>query len=303
MPPDLRQLRYFVAIAETLNFRQAAERLHLAQPALSSSIRQLETELGVQLFERTTRSVNLTPTGELFLERARRTLETAEEAFAIGRDTTAGIAGQLRVGASPIARPHLVSALHEAWMEARPGIAVHVTEGATRPLLNLVGSGELDLAIAWCPVPEPGLLFERLRDEPVLAHVAIDHPLAEEKTVTLERLAEERVLVGSGEASRGYTQAVVNLFADAGLDPPTLADPYPDLGLLAAIEGRAVVVGSPVPARARRDLRVLEVVPPRTFPFELVWREREPSATLAAILDVARRVRDASGWLAPAARD
>ena len=297
--PDLRQLRYFVAVAETLNFRQAAENLHLAQPALSSAIRQLETELGVQLFERTTRRVALTPTGEIFLERARRTLETAEEAFSIGRDAVAGIAGQVRLGASPIARTHLVNRLLDAWTEERPGIAVHVTESASGPLLASVGSGDVDLALAWCPLEQPGLRYERLRDEPVRALVATDHPLAEQGTVTLERLAQERILVGSGEGSRGFTEAVVDLFAAEGLDPPTLADPYPDLGLLAAIEGRAVVVGSGASwQKTRRDLVVLDVVPARTLPFELIWRDREAPATVAALLAIARRLRDDERWLA-----
>lgn len=287
-----------MAVAETLNFRQAAENLHLAQPALSTAIRQLETELGVQLLERTTRSVALTPVGEVFLERARKTLAVADEAFAVGRDAAAGIAGQLRVGASPIARTALVIPLQTAWAEARPRIAVHITEAATAPLQVAVGAGELDLAIGWCPRAEAGLRYERLRDWPVMAHVATDHPLAGEETVTLARLADETILVGSGEASRGYSEAVVGMFAAEGLHPETLADPYPDLGMLAAIEGQAVVVGSPIEsARSRNDLVLLDVTPRRTFPFQLVWRDRDPSATLAAILDIARQVRDAQAWL------
>jgi DNA-binding transcriptional LysR family regulator len=290
----LRQLRYFVAVAETLNFRRAAEQLHVAQPALSKAIRQLEEQLGVQLFERTTRSVDLTTVGELFLDRARQALSSAEEAFAVGRDASVGIAGQLRIGASPIARLTVTPLLQAAWTHARPGIAVHVIESATAPLLHAVGSGELDMAVAWCPPREPGLRYERLRDEPVMAHVAIDHPLARHTTVTLARLAEETILVGSGDASRGYTEHIKTLFAAAGLLP----DPYPDLGLLAAIEGRAIVLGSPVQAvRERHDLAILEVAPQLTLPFDLVWRDRAPPATLAAIIDIARQLHDRSAWL------
>lgn len=297
MSPDLRQLRYFVAVAETLNFRRAAEDLHLAQPALSKAIRQLEEELGVQLFERTTRNVDLTPVGELFLDRARRTLSSAEEAFAVARDAAVGIVGQLRLGASPIARLGVMPVLQAAWTDAKPGIAVHVVEAATAPLLRAVRAGELDLAVGWCPSYEPGLQFERLRDEPVMAHVAVDHPLAAEDSVGLERLAQETILVGSGDASRGYTEAVTKLFADAGLAPTTLPDPYPDLGLLAAIEGRAVVLGSPVnTVRERDDLAILDVKPALTLPFDLVWADRDASATVAAILDITRRVRTSLGW-------
>ncbi len=302
MSPDLRQLRYFVAVAETLNFRKAAEDLHVAQPALSKAIRQLEQELGIQLFERTTRSVDLTTVGELFLARARQALTSAEDAFAVGRDAAVGVAGQLRVGASPIARLAVTPLLQAAWTQARPGIAVHVVETATGPLLRAVGSGELDMAIAWCPPHEPGLRYERLRDEPVMAHVAIDHALAGGTSVTLARLAEETILVGSGEASRGYTESIKRLFAHANLSPKLMPDPYPDLGVLAAIEGRAVVLGSPVHAvQDRQDLAILEVAPPLTLPFDLVSRDHAPPATLAAIIEIARQVRDRSGWLSSAA--
>jgi DNA-binding transcriptional LysR family regulator len=180
---------------------------------------------------------------------------------------------------------------------------VHVIETATGPLLRAVGAGELDMAVAWCPLREPGLRYERLRDEPVMAHVATDHPLARETTVTLARLAQETILVGSGDASRGYTERIEMLFAAAGLSPTTLPDPYPDLGLLAAIEGRAIVLGSPVQAvRERQDLAILDVAPRVTLPFDLVWRDRALPATLAAIIDIARQLRDRSGWLSPAQR-
>jgi DNA-binding transcriptional LysR family regulator len=102
--PELRHLRYFVAVAEALSFTQAAERLHIAQPALSATIRQLETELGVELLERTSRKVRLTSAGELLLERARATLASAEETFAVVRDAGRGLVGRVRIAASPAAR-------------------------------------------------------------------------------------------------------------------------------------------------------------------------------------------------------
>src|SRR2546421_10392810 len=95
---ELRHLRYFVAIAEERSFTRAAERLWVAQPGLSTQIRRLEAELGVQLFERHTRGVNLTPAGELFLERARVAIAAAETAAATGRDLEEGVIGSVRLG-------------------------------------------------------------------------------------------------------------------------------------------------------------------------------------------------------------
>src|SRR6476620_113878 len=107
----LRHLRYFVAIAEERSFTRAAERLWVAQPGLSTQIRRLEAELGLRLFERHTRGVDLTPAGELFLERARLALAAADAAEATGRDFAAGVIGTLRLGIATCAACRLVPEL------------------------------------------------------------------------------------------------------------------------------------------------------------------------------------------------
>src|SRR3982750_4361224 len=95
---ELRHIRYFVAVAEELHFRRAAERLHIAQPAVSEQIRNLERELGVKLFERTSRAVTLTPPGTVLLAEARRMLQLADDACRVTRQAQAGVLGRLRVG-------------------------------------------------------------------------------------------------------------------------------------------------------------------------------------------------------------
>jgi DNA-binding transcriptional LysR family regulator len=111
---ELRHLRYFVAVAEERSFTGAAERLWIAQPGLSTQIKRLEAELGIQLFERHSRGVDLTSAGELFLERARVALAAAETAGATGRDTQAGVIGSLRIGIASGARWSPTAALRTA---------------------------------------------------------------------------------------------------------------------------------------------------------------------------------------------
>jgi DNA-binding transcriptional LysR family regulator len=194
----------------------------------------------------------------------------------------------------------VVLALQQAWARERPGIAVHTTEGHTAGLIELLDSGHLDLVIGWCPIHVPGVRFERLKDERLVAHISSEHPLAAEQSVTLERLAQEPILVGSGPGSAGYTAGIIATFERAGLHPQTVQDPYPDAGLLAAIEGRSITVG-PIQQfdDVSAEISVLEVEPPCTLPFELAWRDPDESAPLTAILAITRRVRDANGWLLP----
>src|SRR4051812_3869475 len=122
MTPDLRQLRYFLAVAEELNFTRAAERLHMAQPPLSAAIRQLEEQLGVGLFERTTREVKLTPAGRVLLDRAPALLADAEELVAAVQAVERGAAGRLRLGIAPPARYGLANQLAAASSAQAQGV-------------------------------------------------------------------------------------------------------------------------------------------------------------------------------------
>src|SRR6516165_2847164 len=119
---ELRHLRYFVAIAEERSFTAAAERLWVAQPGLSTTIRRLEAELGVRLFERHTRGVDLTEAGALFLERARATLGAADAASATGLDLKGGVPGTLRLGLATPARWWGTAALLERFARERDGV-------------------------------------------------------------------------------------------------------------------------------------------------------------------------------------
>src|ERR1700755_1075433 len=125
---ELRHLRYFVAIAEEGSFTRASERLWVAQPGLSTQIRRLESELGVQLFERHTRGVDLTDAGELFLERARTALAAAEFARSTGADMEAGLVGRVRLGIATEAGWQLTAELLEAFGRDRPAVELTTFE-------------------------------------------------------------------------------------------------------------------------------------------------------------------------------
>src|SRR3954453_7479695 len=133
---ELRHLRYFVAIAEERSFTRAAERLWVAQPGLSTQIRRLESELGVQLFDRHTRGVDLTDAGELFLERARTALAAADVARSTGHDLAAGLVGAVRLGIASEARWDRTSALLNAFARERPAVEVTTFESYGGTLLR-----------------------------------------------------------------------------------------------------------------------------------------------------------------------
>src|SRR6187455_712812 len=145
---ELRHLRYFVAIAEERSFTRASERLWVAQPGLSTQIRRLESELGIQLFERHTRGVDLTDAGEMFLERARAALAAAEAARNTGHDLEAGLVGSVRLGvATGVAWPGAPEFLHQFGRE-RPAVELTVIESHDGTLLRDLRDGRLDAIIA-----------------------------------------------------------------------------------------------------------------------------------------------------------
>jgi DNA-binding transcriptional LysR family regulator len=289
--PDLRQVRYFLAVAEELNFTRAAERLHMAQPPLSAAIRQLEQQLGVALLERTSRQVQLTRAGRLLLEEGRELVRHAERVFAAVREIERAPVGRLEVGVSPAARFDVAPAFFAACAERAPGVMAYPREDTTGALLHDLRTGRLDLVLAFCPPPDDGLERLRLRDEPAVVHVGADHPLAGRGSVALEELRDERLVVAGGPGSPGYTAAVVERCRAAGFEPDTVPDPYPDLGLQAVREGLGVVVY--VRGAFAADVAgsvFVPIVPEVTLPFELLWRGDARSGALDAALAVAREL-------------
>src|SRR4029453_1186390 len=175
---ELRHLRYFVAVAEELNFSRAAERLHMAQPPLSVAIRQLEQELGTGLLARTTREVRLTDAGQAFLDGARRTLLELERAKSDAKRSAAGELGQLRVGFSWSARFEILPEVGQAFRADHPDVAMLTEEMWNARMPVALRAGSIDVAISLCPEIESDCSSLPVRREPVAALLAAKHPAA-----------------------------------------------------------------------------------------------------------------------------
>jgi DNA-binding transcriptional LysR family regulator len=293
--PDLRQVRYFIAVAEELNFTRAAERLHMAQPPLSAAIRGLEEQLGVELFERTTREVKLTAAGRLLLARGRELLAQADAVFDAVRALEKAPAGRIAIGVAPTARFGLGPELFTACAAQAPGVMLYPREDTTGALMRDLRQGRLDLVVGFCAPPDPALERERLRDEPAVVHVPDGHPLADRASVRLEELAEETFIVAGNADSPGYSTTVVELCRRAGFEPRTAPDPYPDLGLQAVREGVGIALY--VRTAFGPDMPGSVFVPVEggaSLPFDLLWRRGARSGALDATLAVARGLRDAA---------
>lgn len=305
MSPDLRQIRYFVAVAEELNFTRAAERLHMAQPPLSAAIRQLEEQLGVDLFERTTRQVELTPAGKLLRTRGQELLAHADEVFSTVREVERAPVGTLRVGVAPPARFGLAPQLFAACATEAAGVMLYPREDPSGVLLRDLRAGRLDLVLAFCAPPDDALQRERLRDEPAVVHVDGSHPIASRESVALDDLREETLIVAGGPDSPGFSATVLELCRKAGFEPKTISDPYPDLGLQAIREGLGVAIYARTAFAPDLDRSVFVPIEPRvTLPFDLLWRRGPPSgALLDAALKVARGLRHRNRWIETAASD
>jgi len=214
------RLSCFIAVAEELHFGRAAERLHMTQPPLSRQIQQLESELGVQLIDRTTRSVTLTPAGVAFLPDARRILQLAEGAAMTVKRVPAGDLGTVVVGFTAASAHVVLPLLLEAAREKLPDVKLELREMVTSVQLEGLLNGELDLGMARPPVKRPGLVSRPLLHEQLIAALPMGHPLADlGRQLTLNDLDGEDVIMYSPVQARYFNQLLISTFTIAGATP------------------------------------------------------------------------------------
>jgi DNA-binding transcriptional LysR family regulator len=237
---ELRHLRYFVAVAETQNvLRAATQKLHVSQPAVSRQIRDLEDELGVQLFERTGKAVNLTDAGRLFLKEARAVLERTDEAVANVRGFAQAGETELHVGYSPIASAHIVPAALRAFQQVMPGVHVRLHDWSNEEIVAGLRDGRLQLAFIVPPPTRGGfrdLRFEELLCERVRLAVPPNHRLAQRRSVSLADAAQEPFVGLTRENAPYYHTYLAAIFAAVKNKPRVIEEHDSMLGVLSAIE-------------------------------------------------------------------
>lgn len=244
---ELRQLRYFTALAEELNFTRAAERLHISQPPLSAQIAQLETELGVKLFERNSRKVSLTDAGSAFLRDVRVIQARLKEATQRVKDIHSGLAGRIEIGVSgshflgPL--PQCISDLAKAY----PDIDVVLNDMAPNDQIEALREQRIDISISRQVVEDDLLCSEALWPDPLWVALPRQHPLAQETDMlTLATLANEHFIMLRRDTSR-FAQHIYNACIQKGFTPyvvHAVSEVPAQLSLVGAGLGVAIVPGS-----------------------------------------------------------
>ena len=217
---ELRQLKQVLVLAETLNFHRAAERLHIAQPPLSTSIRKLEEELGVQLFERLPSGLRLTPAGEVVLRNARRTMFFAEEVRRGAREGASGEQGLLRLGFVGSATYALMPQIIRGFRRAYPGVDLVIEESTSIELLRRIEDHSLHVALLRFPVLAPTEAeLTLLMPDRMVAAVGADSPFADHIQVSLAELAHEPFIVYSRTRVPTMYALTMLAFREAGISP------------------------------------------------------------------------------------
>lgn len=280
---ELRHLRYFVAVAEELNFRRAAERLRVAQPPLSAQIKSLEGELGVRLFERTTRHVELTGAGRVFLEEARAVIDAALKAERRAKEAEHGIVGTLRLGIiSPAANAWLARILRH-FRQRFPQVQLSLFDLTSTEQLQRLRNNELDAGLLRPPVLFPDLEYEFVEQaEQVLAAPA-GHRLAKKHHLEWKDFDGEELVMIHPSFQHGYYDPFLGECAKAGARPrPTqfANDIQTKMWLISA--GFGIAPTTATLSEVRRPGLVFRPLPPGLPPVQtvLAWRKNDESLIL-----------------------
>lgn len=284
---NLKQLRCFVTVAATLNFRRAAEQLFMTQPPLSRQIQALEARLGAALFTRDRSSVALTPFGADFLAKARALLAQSD-ALANARPDAGNMGTVLRVGVTPVLNPDSFALIGPRFERAYPGCRVDFKRQWSIRCIRDVGRGLLDAALIGLPADTAGLPFQRLSDDPLVVAMQATHRLARKRGVALADLRDDVLYWFERKRNPAYYDRCQAVFDDCGFHPARAAEPQEHhvlLGLIAAQGGIALIPTSLT--TIRRDgvvYKTLREADEFGVGFGVVWVDAAPSEAVRVFI-------------------
>jgi DNA-binding transcriptional LysR family regulator len=293
---ELRHVRYFIAVAEYLNFSKAAQQLHIAQPPLSRQIRQLEEDLGVTLFLRNKRSVALTTAGQIFLDEARKLVVQAGHAMEAARHAQKGESGVVRIGiASGLGG--VVSKVVFEHRKQRPTIEIECRDVFSSFQNEALRKGEIDIGFLRPPLDQLNLDCELLFEEEFVVVLPKRHKLAKRRFLRLKEIADEPLIIFDRHFSTGLYDKILGLYSRQGLTPHltvTHAEAHEEAGAIMVASGKAIFIGAG--AIVNRTVSGLDLAsirldePGAMIEVYMAWRKGEPSTAVLSLLNSARRV-------------
>jgi DNA-binding transcriptional LysR family regulator len=284
---ELRHLRYFVAVAEELHFGRAAVRLHMAQPPLSQQIKQLEEELGFQLFHRTKRSVTLTAAGERFLGETRLIFSRLDQAIAQGRRTSRGELGELAIGFVGSASYSVLPPILQQFGQQFPAVELTLRELTTNLQIEALRENRIDIGLVRPPIQDTGLVQQPILRESLVVALSSGHRLAQDRALAIAEIAPESFILFPRILAPGLYDQIIALCHQGGFSPQVVQEAVQMqtiVGLVAAGIGIALV-----PASLQNLQRVGVVYRPLLeetpqVEISLVWRQGDLSPTVQQFL-------------------
>jgi DNA-binding transcriptional LysR family regulator len=241
-----RHLRYFIEVARSLHVRRAAERLHIAQPALTQNIHQLESELGVELFHRERRHLRLTEAGQIFLAEAEQSLRQFDRAQRAAQRAARGEVGKLVLGFQSTAGLSVVPNLLHNFRSEFPEVEVSLIESGSTAQKRALRNWEIDIGLMYA-LPDADFAYRELEPESLLIALPEDHQLAGKDSVALAELTQEVFILPSNSAAEVLRHAVMTECADAGFQPKKVQEvstTQTALGLVSARFGVSILPAS-----------------------------------------------------------
>lgn len=296
MSIETRHIRYFIAVAEELHFRRAAERLNLAQPALSRAIKQLEHSIGTVLLARTKRRVQLTPAGSVFLDGCRRALNTIERSAERALQAKDGKIGHLSIAYTDFAISGVLPEIIERFRRDVPGVTLDIIHMFTENQIDALHRQAIDFGFLTGPLTNAGFEGIQIQQDKLVVALPEDHPLAASGEIALADIADEPIIAGTPREWKHFDYHLHSLYRANGITPRIIQEAFNSegiFGLVAANMGISILTAS-AQNYFRKGVSILPLGDEHPYiPTEATWNPKSVSPAMELFIELLDEFRSA----------